>query len=228
MELTKNVKVCGLKTVPRYVANWPTNIINSAFNKCGIPIVTSGGVFYGQCMQRMLEEAIKEGIEIAVTVDFDSVFRPDQLSQLISVIVNNDHIDALAALQSRRGAPNPLFNPEGEFEVGKVCNVEFNGEPLKVATAHFGLTAIKLDRLKDVPKPWFFSQPNDNGTWGDQRIEDDIWFWKQWEKAGRSVYVDSSVSIGHMEEMVSVYDDNGIHNVVYPNQWYEDNILCRR
>jgi len=157
-----NVKVCGLKTVPRYVANWPTNIINSAFNKCGIPIVTSGGVFYGQCMQRMLEDAVEAGIDIAVTVDFDSVFRPDQLRQLIDVIVNSDHIDALAALQSRRGAAQPLFNPDGEYEVGKVCEVAFEGEPLKVSTAHFGLTAIKLARLKDVPKPWFFSKPNES------------------------------------------------------------------
>ena len=225
---SREVKICCLKTVPRYVANWPTNIINSAFNANGIPIVTSGGVFYGQCMQRMLEEAIAQGIDIAITVDFDSVFRPDQVKRLIDVAVNNDHIDALAALQSRRGAPNPLFNPDGEFEVGKVCQVEFKGEPLKVSTAHFGLTAIKLDRLKDVPKPWFYSKPGATGEWNEDRIEDDIWFWRQWANAGRSVYVDSSVSIGHMEEMVSVYDENGNHQMKYPNEWYEENVLCQR
>jgi hypothetical protein len=225
---SKEVKICGLKTVPRYVANWPTNIINSAFNANHIPLVTTGGVFYGQCMQRMLEEAIGNGIDIVVTVDFDSVFRPDQLKRLIDVIVNSDHIDALAALQSRRGAANPLFNPAGEFEIGKEVEVRFEGEPLKVATAHFGLTAIKLDRLKDVPKPWFCSKPGEDGTWGDNRIDDDIWFWKQWADAGRSVYVDSSVSIGHMEEMVSIYDSEGQHTIQYPNVWYEENVICKR
>jgi hypothetical protein len=224
---TKEVKVCGLKTVPRYIANWPTNIINSAFNANNIPLVTSGGVFYGQCMQRMMEDAIEKGVDIVVTVDFDSVFRPDQLKLLIQTISNSDHIDALAALQSRRGAPHPLFNPDGEYELGKEVQVEFKGEPLRVSTAHFGLTAIKLDRLKDVPKPWFCSKAGDDGTWGDGRIDDDIWFWKQWASAGRSVYVDSSVSIGHMEEMVSMYDSEGQHVIRYPNDWYEENVLCR-
>jgi hypothetical protein len=100
--------------------------------------------------------------------------------------------------------------------------VEFNGQPVKVDTAHFGLTAIKLDRLKDVPKPWCWSTPTEDGLWEDgQKTDEDIYFWRQWQKHGRTIYVDGSVNIGHMEEMVSGFDETGKHMYCYPNEWYE-------
>ena len=118
--------------------------------------------------------------------------------------------------------PNPLLSVHTEAKNGETIQIQFEGKPLKVRTAHFGLTVIKLDRLRDVPKPWFYSQPSADGTWGEDRIEDDIWFWKQWEKAGRSVYIDSSVSIGHLEELVSCFDEQGQHQVRYPSDWKEE------
>jgi len=222
--MEKTISICGFITTPRYVCNWPRNIINSAFNRLGIPLVNTGGVFYGQCMQRMFEDAIAKGINIGVTVDSDSVFRPDQLERLIQVAVNHDEIDALAALQPRRGAPFPLLGLDGA-KLGDTVQIEFEGKPLKVDTAHFGLTVIKLDKLKDVPKPWFWAKPSEDGEWGENRIDDDIWFWRQWSKAGLTVHVDSSVSIGHMEEVVSVFDDCGKHKMKYTNDWYTEQIL---
>jgi hypothetical protein len=211
------VKAIGMMTTPRYVANWPQNLIRSAFNTCKITLMNSGGVYYGQCMQNMLESAVKEGVEIAITVDSDSLFSPKQLKTIIENCVNDPAIDALAALQCRRGMPHPLLSVE--MSGSEPIEIKFEGKPLQVKTAHFGLTVIKLDRLRDVPKPWFWAQPDENGGWGDGRIDDDIWFWKQWEKAGRSVYIDSSVNIGHFEELASCFDENGEHQVRYPQDW---------
>ena len=206
-------RVAGFLTGPRYCNTWAIGQIYSAFNRSGIPLNTSGGVFYGQCMQRMLTEAIEKGVEVAVTVDFDSIFEPWHIKRLLSELEANPHIDALASLQSRRGMPYPLFT------MGKSESAEFEGKPLPVTTAHFGLTAIRLDRLADVPKPWFFGKPNQDGEWGEGRVDDDIWFWRQWTDAGRSIYIDSGCSIGHMEEMISHFDEDGQHRFCYLNEW---------
>ena len=215
-------KIVGMMTTGRYVCSRPFSTIFTAFNQAGISLINSGGVFYGQCMQRMFESAVEEGVDLIVTVDSDSLFTVSQLQNIISNAVADDSIDALAALQSRRGFPNPLFSIETDAKVGEEIRVEFEGKPLRVKTAHFGLTVIKVDKLKDVPKPWFFSKPSEDGSWGDDRIDDDIWFWKQWESAGNSVFIDSSVSIGHLEELVSCFDSNGVHRVMYPQDWRDE------
>lgn len=213
------VKAIGIMTCPRYVANWPQNLIRSAFNHNGISILNSGGVFYGQCMQNMLEQVYEQGVDVVISVDSDSLFSPKQLETIIQNCVNDPEIDALAALQCRRGMPNALLSVEVEDKTAETIDIEFQGKPLQVKTAHFGLTVIKVAKLKDVPKPWFFSQPGPDGSWGDDHIDDDIWFWRQWEKAGNSVYIDSSVRIGHLEEFVSCFDEDGKHQVQYPKDW---------
>jgi hypothetical protein len=79
-----------------------------------------------------------------------------------------------------------------------------------------------MRKLKGVPLPWFWSKPDDNNEWGDLRIDDDIWFWKQWESAGNTVYLDPQTRIGHMEEMVVMVDPityEAVH--AYPNEWIE-------
>ena len=216
----KNVKVAAFMTAPRYENTWCRNVIEAALKTAKIPLVISGGVFYGQCMERMLFDAINAGVEMAITVDGDSVFTATDVKHLLSRITYNDEIDALAALQCRRGGIYPLMtlgDPNAE-------QCEFDGDPMRVKTAHFGLTAIRLDKLKTVPNPWFWSRPDDENTWFGNKVDDDIWFWKQWESAGHTVYVDPQVSIGHLEEVVSRYDETGAHCFEYPNDWFVENV----
>jgi hypothetical protein len=217
----KTIKIVGLMTVGRCGLTHPLLRITSAFAKVGIAIKSMGGVFYGASMQTMLEECIRDGVDIAVVADWDSFFTAEQIRQIVENAINDDSIDALAALQSRRGAANPLLSIDtGCAPVGTALEIKFEGKPLQVRTAHFGLTVIKLNKLKEVEKPWFWGQPSESTkSWDDGRMDDDIWFWRQWEKAGNSVFVDSSVSIGHMEEMISCFDENGNHQLVYPSQW---------
>ena len=91
-----------------------------------------------------------------------------------------------------------------------------------MTSAHFGLTAIKVAKLETVKKPWFFSQPDKDGNWENDRIDDDIWFWKQWQEAGNSLYLDPGCRIGHLEEMVASFDENLQPIHVYPSDWQED------
>ena len=216
METTKEVNVCAFMTAPRYESTWARNCIEIALQKARIPLFVSQGVFYGQCMQMMFEHAINNGCQIGITVDFDSIFTTEQVNRLVSIISFRDDIDAICAMQARRGAGTPLCTVEGQTETTT------DGSPFQVTTAHFGLTAIKMDRLKDVPKPWFNNQPDENGQWSENKIDDDIWFWKQWKEAGRTIFMDPGCRIGHMEEMVSQFEEvDGAYKVVhyYQKDW---------
>ena len=212
----KSVTVCGMMTSPRYINCLCRDYIDAAFVAAKVPLQNSQGVFYGQCMQRMMQTAVERGVDIAVVCDGDSLFTSDDIMRLLQTLESNDHIDALASMQIRRGNKTMLASIKGQ------STAEVRGEPLQVSTAHFGLTAIDMRKLKGVPLPWFWSKPDDSNEWGDMRIDDDIWFWKQWESAGNTVYLDPQTRIGHMEEMVVMVDPityEAVH--AYPNEWIE-------
>jgi hypothetical protein len=205
-----------MMTSPRYINCLCRDYIDAAFVAAKVPLQNSQGVFYGQCMQRMLQTAVEREVDIAVVCDGDSLFTSDDIMRLLQTLESNEHIDALASMQIRRGNKTMLASIKGQ------STAEVRGEPLQVSTAHFGLTAIDLRKLKGVPLPWFWSQPDENNEWGDLRIDDDIWFWKQWEAAGNTVYLDPQTRIGHMEEMVVMVDPISYEAVhAYPNEWIE-------
>jgi hypothetical protein len=187
-----------------------------SFRKLGIPLIVSGGVYYGQCMQIMMEDAIKANVEYILTVDGDSVFTAEQLQRLISIAVQEkDTIDALCAMQVRRGKKSILGTLEGH------TSATWNGYPLRLDTAHFGLTIINAKKLAEVPKPWFFCQPSSTGGWDDDKIDSDVWFWCQWKKAGRTLYMDPGCRIGHLEEMVAIHEEDMSITHMYPAEWVE-------
>jgi hypothetical protein len=206
------LNVCGLMTLPRYESAWARTRIQIAFANAGVPMQVNFGVFYGHCMQRLLEEAIGRGADVVITVDGDSVVNADQIRRLISLVAMRPEIDAIAAIQAKRGSQILLGYREHNAEVGS--------DPVPVELAHFGLTAIDVRKLASMPKPWFWSQPSPDGTWGEDRIDDDIWFWKQWTAAGNSVFMDPQTCIGHVEEMVAAVDPETFEIVhCYPDDW---------
>ena len=219
--MEKDFKIAAIMTAPRYENTYARNYIERALRELGIPLTVSGGVFYGQCMQMMLEQLVKaDGIDYAVTIDFDSLFTAKQLQRLISIIAQDDKIDAITGLQVRRGKYAMLGTVDGgEMIDGNRKQVVWDGNPIKAKTAHFGLTVIDIRKLADVQKPWFVSEPDENGEWTENKTDDDVWFWRQWEKAGNSIYFDPGVRIGHLEEMVAIHNEHCEPIHVYPSEW---------
>jgi SAM-dependent methyltransferase len=218
---TTTIRLGAYLTLPRYEAVASRSLIEQALRALKIELTTSQGVFWGQCMQRMFDKAVNDGIDWILSLDSDSLFTPEQLSLLMDTLASNPHIDALAALQCRRGSPYPLLTT-GTGEDNQI--VEVSNQPIKVTTAHFGLTLIRVDSLRKTPKPWFFAQPSDDGNWDDTRMDDDIWFWHQWRLAGNTLYVAPSVSIGHLEETVVQFNDKMEPEHMYVHQWRESNL----
>src|SRR5687767_14677854 len=135
------IKVAAIMTAPRYENTYARNQIERALKSIGIPLTVSGGVFYGQCMQMMLEQLVAVGdVDYAVTIDFDSLFTAKQLQRLLSLIIENDEIDAIAPMQVRRSKLAMLGTIPGGEMVGETRQVVWDGKPIKGTTAHFGLT----------------------------------------------------------------------------------------
>jgi hypothetical protein len=207
-----NVKVQAIMTAPRYEATWARNCIELSLRTLGIPLSVSGGVYYGQCMQQMMEDAIKADVEYLITVDGDSVFTADEVSRLLSLTVQED-FDALCSLQLRRGKAYTLGFKEGQ------SSATWTGYPIQVDSAHFGLTVLKVANLANVKKPWFFCKPNENGEWRGNKIDSDIWFWMQWKEAGYKCWIDPGCRVGHLEEMIACYDEEWQPTHLYPAEW---------
>jgi predicted SAM-dependent methyltransferase len=219
---TITVKVGAYITHPRYEAVTARNVIEGALKPLGIDLHCSQGVFWGQCMQRMFQDAIERGYDWILSIDSDSLFTTHHIRDLCAVFGQTQQADAMAALQCRRGAKYPLLTTGTGVENEQV---EINGKPFRVTTAHFGLTLIRTASLKDIEKPWFYAQPDTNGEWNDNKLDDDIWFWHQFRKAGKQIYVAPSVSIGHLEETVVVFDEHLNAKHVYVHEWRKENGL---
>lgn len=209
----KTVKVAALMTAPRYESVWARSIIERVLQQCKIPLAISGGVFYGQCMQRMFNDVIAKDADFILTVDFDSVFTKAHLDRLFGYIVNRQDIDAITAVQPKRGSGTILATR------GKEEDLIWDGSPIQVKSAHFGLTVIRVDALRKVEKPYFCGVPDSDGDWISDKIDDDVYFWKQWDKAGNSLYIDPGCRLGHLEEVVTVFDDQMRLKHIYPNDW---------
>jgi len=133
---------------------------------------------------------------------------------LLGEFGKNPEIDAICATQSRRQSKFPLATrPNAE------TLVETDGSPLLITTGHFGLTLLRAECLKTVEKPWFYAEPDPDGGWGEGRLDDDIWFWHQWRKAGYTLYMAPSVRIGHLELMVSDFDEQLKHRQMTVPNW---------
>jgi hypothetical protein len=221
---SKPIKVAAIMSVPRlgFMDNFFCAFQALLPNK--ITLRKHTGAFWGQCIERGMEECVEEGCDWILTIDYDSVFSREDVATLVRLAKDNPDIDAIAPIQAHRTKPTPLMTmdaPDG----GKLKEVTFDTfapDLTKIATAHFGLTLIRVESLMKLPKPWFHSIPSDEGTWNDDKVDDDIYFWRKWKEAGFSLHQANRVPIGHAELMIR-WPDKAFRTVYqHPSEFYKD------
>lgn len=184
----------------------------------GIVPLKYDGAFWGQCLERVMADLLDN--DFILTIDYDSIFTRTQVETLIRTMHDNPEIDALAALQIRRKTGMPLLHIKGRTEIPVA---EFSQhDTVKVDSAHFGLTLIRCESLKKLPHPWFLGVPDDHGTWGEKRTDDDIYFWQKWAEAGNSIHVANRVPIGHAELMVTWPSRDFSTIYQHPSDFYDN------
>jgi SAM-dependent methyltransferase len=205
------IKVSGAMSVPRlgFMDNFFSCM--EACIPCGVKLRKHGGAFWGQSMTNVFERILDEDDADAIlTIDYDSVFLPRHLARLTQTMMLYPEIDALAPIQSSRHIDTALFTVRGTEGINKpeIPRTAFEGDTTPVATAHFGLTLISVKKLRELPKPWFQSIPSPAGDWHEGKIDEDIEFWRKWERAGNSLHIANRVAIGHAELMTRWPDIN--------------------
>ncbi len=204
------IKVSGAMSVPRlgFMDNMFSCI--EACIPCNVKLRKHGGVFWGQSLTKVFERILNEDdADCILTIDYDSIFLPAHLAHLMQLMMLYPEIDALAPIQSSRHIKSTLFTVKGENgNEPVVSRKDLEPDTKAVSTAHFGLTLIRTEKLRQLPKPWFHSTPSPAGDWNDGHIDEDIEFWRRWEMAGNSLHIANRVAIGHAELMVRWPDIN--------------------
>jgi predicted SAM-dependent methyltransferase len=221
---TKLPRACAVMSVPRlgFMDNFAS--AQMALRPLGIDLAKFSGAFWGQCLTRGMESLLEqEKPAFVLTLDYDTIYTKANVEDLLMLACAQPDADAIAPLQAMRGRDSPLFVMAGEGgkTLDQVDRAVLEQPLVKVRTAHFGCTVIRAERLASFGKPWFWSRPDPEGGWGEGRIDDDIWFWHEWEKQGRSLYLAPRVVVGHAEMMIRWPDRElkGIHQ--HPSEFWK-------
>jgi hypothetical protein len=196
-------KVVALMSTPRLGFTDNFFCVAQALTPHKIPLVKHSGAFWGQCIQRSMEEVVND-YDIILTIDYDSIFTEKTIEGLMTLLYHSG-MDAIAPLQQKRESNTVMFALPGVKPEDKTTvEDEWFSKPVQpVETAHFGCTLFRTAALKRVAKPWFSAAPNDKGEWTGGHTDEDIHFWRQWAAAGNTAGLATHLSIGHAELMIT-------------------------
>jgi hypothetical protein len=215
----------AIMSLPRVSWTETMTHLYESLSNLQIPFTKATGVFWSQSLQRMMQQLVdKDDLKYILTMDYDSIFDAKDILRLWQIMEDNPDIGALCPLQIGRDRDQVLMNlvdaegkPINRFEPSLLYN-----EALDISMGHFGLTLIRVDALKRLPKPWFWGQPNKDGDWTEGRVDDDVYFWRKMRENGQRVCVTPKVRLGHLQLMITWPSDDlrTIHQ--YVGKYYED------
>src|SRR5262245_23882990 len=199
----RQVKIGACTSVPRlaFTAHWGQ--MHQAFANLDIPVIKMTGYSWGACLQRAMNQLIGVGCDWIITIDYDSIFNQQDVLQLLTLAARHDEADAIFPWQIKRGGVDRLLfflRDENDKPLNFAPADLFQGELVRAHGGHFGLTLIKVDALKKVPKPWLWEQPNADGEWVEGKEDADIYFWRKFREAGNGIFLANEIRIGHIDE----------------------------
>lgn len=221
------MKIAGAMSVPRLGFQDNFFCWAQALLPLGITPAKYDGAFWGQCLERVMTVLARDGADYILTVDYDSVFTREHVEHLIRLAADHPEADAIAPVQLMRSGDTLLSTITGAD--GKPTRaIAFDDlherELIPACTAHFGLTLIRVEALRQLPHPWFLGVPNAQGEWGDGRTDDDTYFWRKWREAGRSLFIAPHVVLGHGQFMISWPGRNMEPVYQNPKEFWESGI----
>lgn len=197
------VKVAALMSTPRLGFTDNFFCVSQALAPHGIAPIKYTGAFFGQCLQRTMEQVV-DTHDVVMTIDYDTIFTAKTVEALLALLLHSGY-DAIAPLQTKREANTVMFALHGNTpdEKTTVENDWFSKVVQPVETAHFGCTFIRTAAIKKMPKPWFLAEANAEGTFTGGHIDEDIYFWKKFAASGNRLGIATHVSVGHAELMIT-------------------------
>lgn len=175
------------------------------FSILGIPMRIGFGVYWDQCLTRLIEDVIAGGAKYILTLDYDTVFTVHDVGRLYHLMETTPFIDALAPIQMKRGGTLPLFtllSPDRTMK-REITTGDMIPPVIPIRSAHFGLTLFRAEMFKYLVKPWFKGIPDNDGGWNEGHVDPDCYFWQNMLVSGRNPYLSTETVIGHLEPMVT-------------------------
>lgn len=169
-------------------------MVAQALSKTGYDVSWDGGVFWEKSLSHLFNKAIELGYDYVITIDHDGVFTPKDVQDMVELAQRNIELAAIFPIQMSRHENKPLvMNPHADY----------NGELTETVFGHFGLTIIRTEVLRKLPKPWIFSIPGPSGDWTTHPQSDsDITFWRNLNNAGFKVAQANRVILGHIVDSI--------------------------
>ena len=195
-----------LMSLPRVCWTDTQGVLHQSAAKLGFNVTRATGVFWGQCLQRLMEKILEnKEAKYILTVDYDSIFDAEDIIRLWQIMETNPTVAALCPLQIGRDKDLPLFSIRGEDGrlIREMSEEVLYTDALDMNTGHFGLTLIRCDAIRDIPRPLFLGVPNAEGNWAEGRVDDDIYFWNLLRERGRRICLCPRVRIGHLQNIVT-------------------------
>lgn len=196
-------KIMAVMSVPRLGFQDNAMCCYLALARVGVPLEKVQGAYWGACLERGIDMAIDEGADWLLTIDYDTLFNYADFRGLCQLLAAHPEATAVVPLQSGRGTLPVLVNlrtRSGRWAESVPVSA-FAPPTTRILTGHFGCTLFRVEDMLKVPRPWFQGVPNQEGRWDAGRTDDDMYFWLQMEKAGKTVLSANRVVIGHLELM---------------------------
>ncbi len=214
-------RVALCMSTPRIGFLRPLERLLAVMHGAGVSVFTGDGVFWSHALSRSIKNACEfyfedsgEGFDFILTADYDTYASADDLQSLITLLGRSPEADCIVPLQMKRGGTGEILAG------GENMNLTQSLVPIK--TGHFGFTLFRKEFFERLPRPWFYEKPDADGHWGEGRIDADIGFWLNAQKAKLNVMLAPGIVVGHGEELV-VYPRivNGKPEKVYQavNDW---------
>lgn len=204
------MNLVALRTTARYVSSTAIHLQDESLHRCGIYIGGSQGVYWHECLENDIEEAIKLGTEWVMVLDGDSMVTVEHVQQIVKAAADGNG-DAYCALQVKRGTMTAMGDPTKDAKE--------EDELMPTNYGHFGLTMLRTAGFEKLTKPWFLPIPSKSGDWREGSRAADMRFWDRWIAVGNSLRIVTSCRIGHLEECVSYYDDENRFHLVGVQEW---------
>jgi len=218
-------EVHAIMSMPRVAWTDTMGELSEAAATLGINTSRAQGVFWGQCLERLMEQAqLNDAIKYVLTVDYDSIFNASDIVRLWQVMETNPDIDALCPLQIGRERDCVIFSlADKAGQLLKETPLDtFHRDAVDMFTGHFGLTLIRTSALRKMKSPLFLGVPNADGRWGEGRTDDDIHFWNNLRESGGRICVCPKVRIGHLQAMITWPDEMMKAKHQYLTQYHAD------
>jgi predicted SAM-dependent methyltransferase len=187
-EIGKAVRAC--MTLPRIGFTDNLFCCIAGLAPCGIQLIRSSGVFWGQCLTELIERTIAEGYEYILTIDYDTVFDERDVRELYRLMQAHPEADAISSVQMKRSSVYPLFSmrSKGGEKLLTIPLEALDAELMQIGTSHFGLTMFRAAAFADVERPWFHAIPDEYGSWHGGRHDNNAAMWARCKAAGSGLY----------------------------------------